>query len=130
MGDSRNEDQLMKGNEKAISDLASELYGASELDRIGLKLGEESGEVQGAIMRFIEGRETNLNKIADEIGDTLFVLNQLCHRIGVSMNDCEQMAIQKNLAKLPITKDDCDKCEGTGKIRVSDTDFDRCRSCS
>lgn len=63
-------------------------YDYAPIERIGLKLGEEAGEVQRCIDRIIHAspgivRERWNREMADEIGDTAIVLLILCARNGL-----------------------------------------------
>lgn len=70
--------------EQDILAFAQSQWGEKSLTQIGLKLGEESGEVAGAIVKITECRATfeNLDK---EIGDTLIVLSQLAAHRGTTL---------------------------------------------
>ena len=62
------------------------------LERIGLKLGEESGEVQQAIDRIIYAKspvesERWLTNLTDEIGDVVIVLLALCAKGGIDFEE-------------------------------------------
>lgn len=62
---------------EAIRDWRERTYPGSDLKDIALKLGEESGEVQGAVFknRWSDADEQN---IRDEVGDAALVLASVC----------------------------------------------------
>lgn len=74
-------DSAVAGNgedarEKEILAFASAQWGVKDMAAIGLKVGEEAGEVAGAIVKIPEGR-AQLSDLDKELGDILIVLSQL-----------------------------------------------------
>lgn len=73
--------------EHIINDLLSERFpDADTMKDIGLKLGEEAGEVQGAIVKMPEGRATE-DDLKDEIGDVLICLSRLAAKLDMSLEE-------------------------------------------
>ncbi len=70
--------------ERQIRDFCVSQWGEKTPAWIGLKLGEEAGEVAGAIVRLEEGRGPAEN-IDKEIGDVLIVLSQLASLRGTTL---------------------------------------------
>lgn len=66
--------------------LAQRFPDADTMKDIGLKLGEESGEVQGAIVKLPEGRKTEQD-LKDEIGDVLICLSRLAAKLGMTLDE-------------------------------------------
>lgn len=62
---------------RAVGEWREKTYPGSDLKDIALKLGEESGEVQGAVFknRWSDAHEQN---IYDEVGDACLVLASIC----------------------------------------------------
>jgi NTP pyrophosphatase (non-canonical NTP hydrolase) len=72
--------------EQEILDFINKEWGIRKLDRIGLKLGEEAGEVQAAIHKLDEDRST-LTDLDDEVGDVLIVLSQIAALRKTTLED-------------------------------------------
>jgi NTP pyrophosphatase (non-canonical NTP hydrolase) len=70
--------------ERKIRDFCVAQWGDKPMSWIGLKLGEEAGEVAGAIVRLDEKRGT-LDDLDKEIGDVLIVLSQLASMRGLTL---------------------------------------------
>lgn len=80
----------MGTKEQIILEFAEGKWGEKTLDRIGLKLAEEAGEVAGALIKIPEGRATTEDLIK-EMGDCLIVLSQLAAKHGLTLeNICEK----------------------------------------
>jgi NTP pyrophosphatase (non-canonical NTP hydrolase) len=72
--------------EMEILDWVESKVGPRSIDKIGLKIGEESGEVIGEIVRLCEGRkDASFDKLDKEIGDLLIVVSQLAARRGKTL---------------------------------------------
>ena len=67
----------------------------------GLKLGEECGEVQGAIVRHLERRDDRswLPDIVDELGDVVVVLLNICAKLDVSFSSVAEQGVANFLAR-------------------------------
>jgi NTP pyrophosphatase (non-canonical NTP hydrolase) len=76
----------MHNLEKEILEFATNNWGEKDLCGIGLKLGEECGEIQGAIVKIPEGRATEQD-LKDEIGDSLIVLSQLAAKMDTTLDE-------------------------------------------
>lgn len=67
---------------------------------VGLGAGNEGGEVQGKIKKYLRGDfeldEKNCLAIIDEIGDTLWYLASVAEELGGSLD----LAAERNIAKL------------------------------
>ena len=61
-----------------------------------LGLGNEAGEVQGKVKKWLRDDTFNKEDIAAEIGDVLWYIAALCRDLEIDMND----VALKNLAKL------------------------------
>lgn len=71
--------------EQIINRKLSERFpNADTLKDVGLKLGEEAGEVQGAIVKLPEGRATTQD-LKDEIGDVLICLSRLAASLDCTL---------------------------------------------
>ncbi len=70
----------------AIGYWRAKTYPGSDLKDIALKLGEEAGEVQGAVFknRWSDGDE---QRIYDEVGDAALVLLSVCQWMGWKIED-------------------------------------------
>lgn len=56
-------------------------------ERATLKLGEEAGELLGAVVKLEEGRRTPQD-VRDEIGDVLIALASVADLHGFDLHDC------------------------------------------
>lgn len=65
------------------------------------KLGEESGEVLGAVVRHVQGRDGRSwhPEVESEIGDVYVVLLGLATLLGVSLEDLGRAAAERFLAR-------------------------------
>ena len=74
-------------NQDAIGQHHDEQFGDKSLVQRGLKLGEEAGEVQGAIIRHDEQRDGRgwEPEIEAELGQLLIVIAATCHKLDLSM---------------------------------------------
>lgn len=61
-------------------------FGAIDDRIVGCKLGEEAGEVQGALIKIAEQRAF-ADELFDEIGDVLIVLTVLAERRGWDLTE-------------------------------------------
>lgn len=71
--------------ESTILAFAVSQWGEKTLEGRALKLGEESGEVQGAISKLSENRATE-SDLDDELGDVLIVLSQIAAMRGTTLD--------------------------------------------
>ena len=83
--------------EDKILAFATQQWGKRSLEGLGLKLGEESGEVLGALAKIPEGRAT-LMDLDDELGDALIVLSQIAAERGTTLWDLRA----KRFAKIQL----------------------------
>ena len=67
----------------------------------GIKLGEEAGEVMGAIVRHLEGRDGRswTGEIKSEIGDVIVVLAAICYKLDLSLSDIARDGVEKFLSR-------------------------------
>lgn len=70
--------------ESIILDFAIQHWGEKTMAGRALKLGEESGEVQGAVSKIEENRATEAD-LDDEMGDVLIVLSQMAAMRGTTL---------------------------------------------
>lgn len=65
----------------------------ARLERIGLKLAEESGEVAQALDRLLSavGTDGSWERVAEEIGDVVIVLMVLCERLHLDLEGVVRM---------------------------------------
>lgn len=82
--------------DKQITDRIIEVFGPPQLSGVGLKLGEEFGEVARALVRIIEGRPGDwVEELKGEIGDLGVVLSQICHTCGFDLIEAIEAGKQK-----------------------------------
>lgn len=77
-----------------------------EHPRVGaaLALAEECGEVMRCVLdREYYGKDNDA-QLADEVGDTLIALAELCDRFGISLAASAEQAVAKIAAKAPQWK--------------------------
>ena len=69
-------------------------FGAVPLERIGMKLGEEAGELQGALVRLCEERDGEdwLPEVESELKDVLVVLIRIAYGFGWDVHELVQAA--------------------------------------
>ena len=98
---SRNEFTRLRFLQEQVSAHHQKQFGHVPLGRLAAKLGEESGEVLGAVIRHVELRDgrTWENEIAEEIGDVMVVLLNLCERFGLSLTEVIETATNGFLAR-------------------------------
>jgi NTP pyrophosphatase (non-canonical NTP hydrolase) len=80
-----------------------ELTTGIEHPRVGaaLALAEECGEVMRCVLeREYYGKDVGAN-LADEVGDVLIALLEVCDRFGLSAADCAAQAVAKLERKAP-----------------------------
>ena len=77
-----------------------------------LGLGNEAGEVQGKVKKWIRDDTFNKEDIAAEIGDVLWYIAALCRDLEIDMND----VALKNLAKLK-SRQERGTIKGSGDTR-------------
>lgn len=80
---------------------ARKQFGDRAVERIALKLGEETGEVLGALTRHLELRDGRTwdDEIKEEIGDVMVVLMVLCDKMGFSLQDIASKGIESFAAR-------------------------------
>lgn len=71
--------------QREVGDWHREVYANATLAMIGLKLGEEAGEVCGAVDRMIYQGGWR-DQLADEMGDVVIMLAALCARLGIDFD--------------------------------------------
>jgi len=76
-------------------------FGDPPLAIRGLKVGEEAGEIQAAIVRHLSRRDGRswLPEIEAEIGDTMTALLMLADSLGLSLQELTEQAVAKFLAR-------------------------------
>lgn len=84
----------MKTTEAEILAFAMEQWGEKDWSGIGLKLGEEAGEIAGALVKIPEGR-ASLEDLDDEVGDILIVLSQIAARRGTTLLKLREARFQE-----------------------------------
>ena len=75
-----------------------------EHPRVGaaLALGEECGEVlRWVLEREVYGSASSADDLADEVGDVLIVLAEICDRYDLSLTACASGALAKLEQKVP-----------------------------
>ena len=75
-----------------------------EHPRVGaaLALGEECGEVlRWVLEREIYGSDASSDALADEVGDVLVSLAEICDRYDLSLADCARSVLSKLERKAP-----------------------------
>ena len=81
-----------------LSEWRNERYPNSDEIDIALKLGEEVGEVLGAVFKYEWNVTTNRDNIREEIGDAGLTLASLCQYNGWDFNEVlRDRAIQKGM---------------------------------
>lgn len=84
---------VQEGEQNMMRDLVidhhREQFGSVTLERLGVKLGEEAGEVCGALIRHLELRDGRSwdSEVAREIGHVATVLRVICSRLGRRLED-------------------------------------------
>ena len=84
-----------------------------DLSFLGMEIGEEAGEVQGALKKVIRHRlgvqgnkgktEAELmGRLEDEIGDLFINLSRLCNAMGLDASACVRSAFNKKSDDLGI----------------------------
>ena len=74
------------------------------LEYLTLGLTSEAGEVAGKVAKFIRDKtelDTLIDGVSKEIGDTLWMISQLCNTLGLDMEQC----MQENITKLSSRRD-------------------------
>lgn len=61
-------------------------FGHKTLANKGMKVGEECGELLGALVRYEEGRG-GIDKVRAEMGDVIVTLCALCSHLDLSLSD-------------------------------------------
>lgn len=74
-------------------------WGDKTLPDIGLKLGEECGEVMGAIVKIDEQRATYAD-LAAEVGDALIVLSQIAFTLGTTIEELRRKRFEEIKARV------------------------------
>ena len=87
--------------DERISDRHFEQRGHVPVERIGMKLAEEVGELSGAVVRHQEHRDGRCwrEEIEDEVGNVMVVLRILCYRLNIDFNEAENLGIQSFLTR-------------------------------
>ena len=78
-----------------------EQFGNPPLAIRGLKVGEEAGEIQAAVVRHLTQRDGRswLPEIEAEIGDTMIALLMLTDSLDLSLQELTERAVAKFLAR-------------------------------
>ena len=87
----------------ALQEKVRELTRGIEHPRVGaaLALAEECGEVMRCVLDGeYYGKDTRV-QLADEVGDVLISLLEVCDRYGIQLADCAQGAVAKLERKAP-----------------------------
>ena len=85
-----------------------ELTRGIEHPRVGaaLALAEECGEVMRCVLDGeYYGKDTR-EQLADEVGDVLIALVELCDRYGIALQDSAQMAVETLERKTPVWREE------------------------
>jgi len=65
-------------------------------------LSDELGEVAGPLKKFLyHGHPLDTEHVADEIGDVLWYLANLCNALGISLNDAMERNVEKLAQRYP-----------------------------
>jgi NTP pyrophosphatase (non-canonical NTP hydrolase) len=94
--------------EEEILEFANSQWGEKTWEGLGLKLGEEAGEVAGAIVKIPEKRAT-LEDLDLEVGDTLIVLSQIAARLGTTLEALQAKRFEQ--IKERASKRGCAACD-------------------
>lgn len=92
-------DKLFISDRVAVHHL--EQFGLVDWARLAAKLGEESGELQGAIVRQLEQRDGRqwTTEIHKELLDVLTVLHVVASRLDLELSDQTEVAAEAFLAR-------------------------------
>lgn len=101
----------MKTIEAEILEFATAQWGEKDLPAIGLKVGEEAGEVAGALVKIPEGRAT-LEDLDKEVGDLLIVLSQIAAKRGWTLEQLRAKRFEQIKARA-LVRDDLPSGIGT-----------------
>jgi len=72
---------------------------ADHLVHAALGMGDEAGEVQGAIKKFaFNNKALDRGHVTEELGDVLWYMNLMVHALGITW----QQVIDTNVAKLSV----------------------------
>lgn len=76
-------------------------FGNVPIERLGMKAGEEMGELLGALIRRVERRDGGdwINEIVNELGDVTIVLRALCWNLDVDFDVAADAAVRRFLAR-------------------------------
>lgn len=75
---------------------------AMQLDNGARGLSDEVGEVNAAVKKYIEyGKPLDVANIKEEVGDCLWRLTQICHAVGLSLQECAEGNINKLAVRYP-----------------------------
>lgn len=86
-----------------LQDRIRELTAGIEHPRVGaaLALAEECGEVMRCVLeREYYGKDVGAD-LAEEVGDVLIALLEVCDRFGLAAQDCARTALEKLERKAP-----------------------------
>ena len=87
----------------ALQERVRELTTGIEHPRVGaaLALAEECGEVMRCVLDGEYYGKENRDDLADEVGDVLMCLLEICDRFGLDLATCAQAAVEKLERKAP-----------------------------
>lgn len=112
--------------ENQILKFATEQWGEKDLAGIGLKVGEEAGEVAGALVRIPEGRAT-FDDLEKEVGDLLIVLSQIAAKRDTTLESLRWKRFEQIKARVPrptaqrLVKPDVCECKGPSSTSYGNT---------
>lgn len=88
----------MRTIEAEILEFATAQWGEKTLAAIGLKVGEEAGEIAGALVKIPEGRATD-EDLDKEVGDLMIVLSQIAAKRGYTLEAVRAMRFEQIKAR-------------------------------
>lgn len=81
---------------------AARVAGPHKNDYFALGLCEEAGEVAGVVKKHVfHGHELNRDKLVEELGDTLWYLDQLACSFGITLEEVAGANIEKLRKRYP-----------------------------
>lgn len=92
-------------------------YEAAQLRQIRLNhsvlgLAGEAGELAAALEKWVYyGQDLDITNVAEEVGDCLWYLAELCNALGIDLGDCAAANVRKLKARYPEAFSDDKACD-------------------